>query len=299
MREMKEAGLEYEERMEELEKVEHPKPLRDFIYETFNSFSDRHPWVGQENIRPKSIAREMFETFQNFPEYIREYDLQRAEGVLLRYLSEAYKALVQTVPDQFKTEPVLDIVEYFGAIVRGVDSSLLEEWEKLRDPSYVSKKTFAVAENEEEDRERVRGAEKAWRRQVMIEVYSFMRLLATGAFEEAIASLENADEWTEKKLGELAARYGDSGHGALRTDPAARHPSLTEIEVGSSAAAGAATAGAGADANADVGAAVEGLWTIRQRLVDPDEHNDWELVFETSGPGVHSVRLKLLKLGEV
>lgn len=288
MRELKEAGMEFDERIEELEKVEHPKPLRDFIYDTFNAFSDKHPWVGQENIRPKSIAREMFETFQNFPEYIREYELQRAEGLLLRYLSETYKALVQTVPDQFKNEQVDDIIEYFGTIIRNVDSSLLEEWEKLRDPSYVSKKTFAQAESDELKVEQAKN-DKSRRRRVMNEVYSFLRLLSTGSFEEAVESLEPpsplqpaaSDEtvWTEKRLQDLAIAYGESGHGSLRTDAKARHPSHTQIKVGPKGTVG-------------------DVWTIHQRLVDPDEHNDWELVF-TSAPTEGPVRLRLQKLGDV
>ena len=85
--------------MAELEKVEYPKPNREFVYATFNEFAAKHPWVGQENIRPKSIAREMVEKFMTFADYVREYELQRSEGLLLRYLSEAYKTLVQTVPE--------------------------------------------------------------------------------------------------------------------------------------------------------------------------------------------------------
>ena len=91
--EMKAEGLDYDQRMEELEKLEHPKPLRDFIYVTFNAFADRHPWVGEENIRPKSIAREMFEGFRSFSDYVQEYDLERAEGLLLRHLNSVYKVL--------------------------------------------------------------------------------------------------------------------------------------------------------------------------------------------------------------
>ena len=87
MAELKAEGMEYDQRMEELEKLEYPKPQREFVYETFNAFADRHPWVGQENIRPKSIAREMFENFRSFDEYVRDYDLQRVEGLLLRHLS--------------------------------------------------------------------------------------------------------------------------------------------------------------------------------------------------------------------
>ena len=101
---MKAEGVEYDQRMEELEKLEYPKPLRDFVYETFNAFADRHPWVGEENIRPKSIAREMFENFRSFAEYVLDYELQRSEGLLLRHLNSVYKVLSQTVPDGVKTE---------------------------------------------------------------------------------------------------------------------------------------------------------------------------------------------------
>src|SRR5262249_14682784 len=135
--ELKAVGVEYEQRMEELEKLEHPKPKRDFVYETFNAFVERHPWVGHENIRPKSIAREMFETCQSFSEYIRDYGRERAEGLLLRYLTDVYKVLLQTVPEWAKTEGVEDIIAYLRAVVRGIDSSLLDEWETMRDPRWV------------------------------------------------------------------------------------------------------------------------------------------------------------------
>src|SRR5690606_13644462 len=103
MAEWKQQGMEYYERMEELDRLEHPKPLREFIYSTFNAFADKHPWVGQENIRPKSIAREMYEEFRSFSDYIKLYDLQRSEGLLLRHLNSVYKVLAQTVPDTAKT----------------------------------------------------------------------------------------------------------------------------------------------------------------------------------------------------
>src|SRR5208283_2918481 len=131
-------GIDFDKRMEELEKLEYPKPNRDFIYSTFNAFADRHPWVGQENIRPKSIAREMFENFRSFSDYIRDYELQRAEGVLLRHLNSVYKVLAQTVPDAVKNDAVKEMELYLGAMIRQVDSSLLDEWEKMRNPSYQS-----------------------------------------------------------------------------------------------------------------------------------------------------------------
>src|SRR4029077_17185303 len=136
MAEMKAEGVEYDQRMEELEKLEYPKPKREFVYATFNAFAERHPWVGQENIRPKSIVREMFEQFRSFADYIKDYELQRAEGLLLRHLSSVHKVLTQTVPDAAKNESVREMELYLAAMLRQVDSSLLDEWEKMRDPNY-------------------------------------------------------------------------------------------------------------------------------------------------------------------
>ena len=134
--EMKADGVEYDQRMEELEKMEYPKPNREFVYSTFNAFAERHPWVGQENIRPKSIAREMFEDYRSFADYIKLYELQRAEGLLLRHLSGVHKVLARTVPDSAKNDAVREMELFFGALIRQVDSSLLEEWERLNDPNY-------------------------------------------------------------------------------------------------------------------------------------------------------------------
>ena len=136
MAEMKADGIEYEQRMEELEKLEYPKPLRDFVYDTFNAFADRHPWVGEENIRPKSIAREMFENFRSFADYVLDYELQRSEGLLLRHLNSVYKVLSQTVPDGVKTDEVREMELYLRTLLRQVDSSLEDEWERMRDPDY-------------------------------------------------------------------------------------------------------------------------------------------------------------------
>ena len=134
MAEMKMEGIEYDQRMEELEKCEHPKPNREFVYSTFNNFAARHPWVGQENIHLKSIVREMFEEFRSFADYIKLYELHRAEGVLLRHLNSVFKVLAQTVPDSAKNEQVREMELYLGTMIRQVDSSLLDEWEKMRDP---------------------------------------------------------------------------------------------------------------------------------------------------------------------
>ncbi len=135
MAELKAAGIEYEERIAELETLEWPKPNRDFIYATFNDFAERHPWVGEENVRPKSIAREMYEGFTAFNDYVRALGLERSEGVLLRYLSQVFKTLEQTVPAAARTDEVLDVMAHLRSLLRDVDSSLIEEWEALSDPS--------------------------------------------------------------------------------------------------------------------------------------------------------------------
>ncbi len=128
---LKAEGVEFAQRIEELDKMEYPKPLRDFIYETFNEFALRHPWLGSENIRPKSVARDLMERFCSFADYVRDYELQRSEGVLLRYLSQAYKALAQTVPEPARTDELEDLLEQLRAFLRNVDSSLLDEWTHL------------------------------------------------------------------------------------------------------------------------------------------------------------------------
>lgn len=141
--ELKRQGMEYEERMAILSELEWPKPLREELYGAFNRFRDVHPWVGQENVRPKSVARDLYEQAMSFKEYVGHYGLKRSEGVLLRYLSDVYKALVQNVPDWRRTEDLDELTEWLGESVRGVDSSLLDEWERLRDPDLTADKLEA------------------------------------------------------------------------------------------------------------------------------------------------------------
>lgn len=174
---MKNEGVPYEERIARLEELEYPKPCRDFIYNTFNAFSEAHPWVGQENIRPKSIAREMFENFRSFADYINDYDLHRAEGVLLRHLGSVHKVLAQTVPDSFKTEAVQEMEAWLAGVLRGTDSSLLDEWEKMRDPNY---KPDEVREKPEEAPDITRN-KREFTALIRTEIFRFMRQLVTGA----------------------------------------------------------------------------------------------------------------------
>ena len=190
MAEMKMEGIEYDQRMEELEKLEYPKPNQEFIYSTFNAFADRHPWVGQENIRPKSIAREMFESFRSFSDYIRDYELQRAEGVLLRHLNRVYKVLAQNVPDAAKNDQIREMELYLGSMIRQVDSSLLDEWEKMRDPNFQRAETKEVRPpGAEEAAQDITRDTKAFTAAIRNRIFIFLRGLVIADYEAALASL--------------------------------------------------------------------------------------------------------------
>ena len=128
---LKAKRVPFEERMERLREVTHPRPLTDLIEPTFEEFRRSHPWVRGDSIRPKRVGREVYEDFLSFDDFIRRYGLQRSEGIVLRYLSRLFKVLSRGVPDRFKTDAVFDLLGYFHALLTGVDSSLLSEWERL------------------------------------------------------------------------------------------------------------------------------------------------------------------------
>jgi superfamily II RNA helicase len=130
--ELKAEGMDYDDRMIELEKCEYPKPLKEKLYQAYDEFSLLHPWMEFGSVKPKSIVREMIEQYSSFSDYIKEYELERSEGVLLRYLMEVYKVMNQTLPDAVKTEEVELIIEYLKFQIRSTDSSLLEEWNRLK-----------------------------------------------------------------------------------------------------------------------------------------------------------------------
>ena len=128
---MKADGIEYEERMALLEDVTYPKPLDELLTGALETYRRGHPWVADARLSPKSVVRDMCERAMTFVEYVGHYQLARSEGLVLRYLADTYRALRQTVPDEAKTEELTDVVEWLGELVRQVDSSLLDEWEKL------------------------------------------------------------------------------------------------------------------------------------------------------------------------
>ena len=136
--ELKREGVDYEERLARLDEVEWPKPLKEFLYTTFDAWAVHHPWLGQENLRPKSIVRDLYERAMTFREYVNYYGIKGSEGVLLRYLTDAFKGLQKTVPDSLWTSELEDVFEWLGALVRQVDSSLLDEWERLQNPAQLN-----------------------------------------------------------------------------------------------------------------------------------------------------------------
>ena len=132
MTRMKDEGVEYEERMARLAEVTWPKPEAEFIEPAFDVFARHHPWVGHLRPSPKSVVRDMVEHTDTFNQYVSRYGLKRSEGLVLRYLTDCYKALAQTVPTAAVNDRLAEVIEWLGALVRDVDSSLIDEWERLR-----------------------------------------------------------------------------------------------------------------------------------------------------------------------
>lgn len=261
--ELKEAGVPYEERMEKLEAIEHPKPLREFLYDTFNAFAAAHPWIQQENVRPKSIAREMFERYLSFADYIKDYGLERSEGLLLRHLSQVWKVLSQTVPAAAKTEEVIEMEDYFRELIRGIDSSLLEEWERLKNPDFVAAEdptqparpaTFDLTRDL-----------PSFRRLVRTAIFGFLQDVAARDYEAAVARLRatptepDAFSPEARALEATFAPYFET-HGRFRLDPEGRSAKHTHWSDDTAAA------------------------RVAQVLVDPEEHNDWEATFTVDVP---------------
>ena len=281
---LKMEGVPFEERMLQLEDVEYPKPNRDFIYSTFNEFAARHPWVGQENIRPKSIVREMVESYFTFSDYIREYDLHRSEGVMLRYLMNVVKVLDHTVPAAAKNDAVAEIELFLRTMIRQVDSSLLDEWEKLRDPNYVAKtesKEVALAPTGPED---ITRSVRNFTTLIRTDIFSIVRGLLSRNFEASLENLDNLADaegqtWTAPRLERLTLDYLKD-HERILLDNEARNLRHTYIKP----------------------AEDQKTWLVHQTIVDPDGHNDWSLDIVVDLPQSRTLgkpHLQLLRFGAI
>jgi hypothetical protein len=245
---MKADGIEYEERMALLDDVTYPKPLDELLTGALESYRRGHPWVADARLSPKSVVRDMSERAMTFVEYVGHYQLARSEGLVLRYLADAYRALRQTVPDEAKTEELTDVVEWLGELVRQVDSSLLDEWEKLaagadaveEGPPAIDRGPAGVTRNTRAFRVLVRNA--LFRR---VELAALRRWDLLGELDRAAGW--DAEAWREA-LEPYFADHADIGAG-----PEARGPRFFIVTEEPQ------------------------RWLVRQVLDDSDGDHDWAI----------------------
>ncbi len=246
---MKAAGMEYEERMAELEKITHPQPLVDLLDPMFDVYRQSHPWVADFPLRPKSVARDLYERAMDFSDYVRHYQLARSEGTVLRYLTDAYKTLLRTVPVEAKTEELWDLIEWLGELVRQVDSSLLDEWEELRNPAEPP--TEVPLDTTPRP---VTANRRAFMVLVRNALFQRVELIAHRRWHE-LDALDAEDGWTAERWFETMAPYF-AEHDTLGIGPDARNPSWLQI-----------------DEKPDV-------WSVRQILDDPAGDHAWSVTAE-------------------
>ncbi len=245
---MKAEGLGYEERVAELDRITWPRPLAELLEPMFEVYCRSEPWAAEHELQPKSVVREMFERSMDFADYVRFHAIARSEGVLLRYLSDAYRALARTVPDDYRSEELADLITWLGEMVRQVDSSLIDEWERLADPD-TPVDTVAEADAAPPPLTANRRA---------------FTILVRNALFRRVELLARRD-WAG--LGELD---GDAGWAAARWEAAAAEYFAEFDEVG-----------IGPDARnpAMLLITAEGrTWSVRQILDDPDDSRAWAIV---------------------
>jgi hypothetical protein len=256
---MKSEGVEYEERMALLDDVTYPKPLQELLEYAFESYKHGQPWIGDFELRPKAVVRDMYERAMSFGEYIAFYKLARSEGVVLRYLSDAYRAARQTIPDDAKGEDLLDLIEWLGALVRQVDSSLLDEWEELAHPDLAAHEAEAAAVLPPAP-PRLTSNVRAFRVLVRNELFRRVQLAALEHYDE-LGALDAAHGFNENAWAEAMDGYF-AEHDELLTGPDARSSALLILDEG--------TGGAG----------THGVWTARQIFDDPAGDHDWGISAE-------------------
>ena len=240
---MKADGIEYDERMELLEAVTYPRPQADLLEAAYNIYKQGHPWVADHQLAPKSVARDLYERAMTFAEFISFYGLARSEGVVLRYLADAYKAMRQTVPEDARTEELSDLIEWLGELVRQVDSSLIDEWERLRNP--VEEAQHLAADRPPA----VTGNKRAFRVLVRNALFRRVELAALRRWEE-LGELDGEDGWDAGAWAEALGPYF-AEHGEIGTGADARGPAMLIIEE------------------------LPGTWLCRQIFDDPAADHDW------------------------
>jgi len=238
---MKREGIEYEERMALLEQISWPKPLAELLDQAFETFASSQPWVRDFALSPKSVVRDMFERAMSFAEYVSFYQLGRSEGLVLRYLSDAYRAIRQTVPADARTDELLDIIEWLGELVRQVDSSLVDEWASLVNPAAQSDAPVVPPAPPS-----VLTNRRAFTVLVRNELFRRVQLAALQD-DDALTALDPGVDWPG-----VLDRYYDE-HDVILTGGPARSPQLLSIEEGAD------------------------LWRVEQTIDDPEGHHDWRI----------------------
>ena len=241
---MKREGIEYDERMELLEEITYPKPLDELLTAAFETFSAAQPWIRDFELHPKSVVRDMYERAMSFGEYVAYYKIARSEGVVLRYLSDAYRAASQTIPEEAKDEDLRDLIEWLGELVRQVDSSLLDEWEELVNGVLHGPDDEPIVPPAPK---RLTSNTRAFRTLVRNELFRRVQLAAREDVS-ALADLDpsfGADAWSDALDGYFA------DHDEILTGANARSAQLLLITEGTTE------------------------WTVRQILDDPAGDHDW------------------------
>ncbi|MFI9201422.1 DEAD/DEAH box helicase [Streptomyces sp. NPDC053048] len=250
---MKAEGVEYEDRMERLMDVSYPKPLEELLTHAYDVYRKSHPWVGDHPLSPKSVIRDMYERAMTFTEFTSHYDLARTEGIVLRYLASAYKALDHTVPDDLKSDDFEDLIAWLGEMVRQVDSSLLDEWEQLANPE---EETAEEAQDRADQVKPVTANARAFRVLVRNALFRRVELAALDKVAE-LGEMDAEYGWDEERWGEAMDAYWDE-YDELGTGPDARGPKLLRIEERPQ----------------------DGLWRVRQTFADPNGDHDWGISAE-------------------
>ncbi len=250
--EMKADGIEYDERMELLEEVTWPKPLQELLEHTYELYRRQHPWAGEPGapggLSPKSVVRDMYERAMSFSEYVAFYGLTRSEGLVLRYLGDAFRALRQTVPERVRTDELEDIIEWLGAVVRQTDSSLVDEWEALQDPDRpladVGPDVLPPTP------ERITANERAFTVLVRNAMFRRVELVARRRPEE-LAALEGAGPGVGEWIAMLEDYYAE--HAVVDTGADARGPRMLLVEKHPT------------------------TWEVQQVVMDPEGFHDWRI----------------------
>ncbi|MEJ3405136.1 DUF3516 domain-containing protein [Rathayibacter sp. YIM 133350] len=256
---MKREGIEYEERMELLEQVTWPKPLAELLDAAYESYAAEQPWVRDFSLSPKSVVRDMYERAMSFGEFVAFYKLARTEGVVLRYLSDAYRAARQTIPREKIDDELGDLIEWLGELVAQVDSSLLDEWNELAHPDEAALEALRRAEGPDAEivppaPRRLTSNLRAFRVLVRNELFRRVQLAALDD-AEALGELDAEHGFGEAQWGEALDRYY-AEYDAIGTGADARSSALLLLEESGR------------------------LWQARQIFDDPTGDRDWAISAE-------------------